>query len=248
MNTCPLRTYPGQILGHRWDGRPIYAIAGASPDGDGSARESGGSAEGGQTTEGAAAGGASSAATGADAGQQAAEGATEGEKPQKVEDLPDWAQKLVRDARKEAGDSRVAAKNAETELVQRLGKALGLVKDDEKADPEKLTQQIAAEQAEKRQAKVELAVFRTAGKHQGDPEALLDSRSFLAKVGELDPSAADFTAQVEAAVKTAVKDNPKLKAVQAAASSGVDHGGRPGERRTTQPKSLADAVAQSYGT
>lgn len=116
----------------------------------------------------------------------------------------------VSKARKEAGDSRAAAKtkaadDARAELAQTIGKALGLVADDEKADPAKLTEQLTATAADARQAKVELAVFRAAQAASADAAALLDSRSFLAKLADIDPSDG---AAVSAAVTEAVAANP----------------------------------------
>lgn len=118
----------------------------------------------------------------------------------------------VAKARKEAGDSRTTAKAqaaeaARNEMAQAVGKALGLIKDDETADPAKLTEQLSAVSSDARQAKVELAVFRAAQGVNADPSALLDSRSFLAKLADVDP--ADHLA-VAAAVGEAISENPSL--------------------------------------
>ncbi|WP_405204412.1 hypothetical protein OG795_15405 [[Kitasatospora] papulosa] len=118
------------------------------------------------------------------------------------------------EARKEAGKTRVTAKQqaadtARQELAQQIGKALGIVEDDQPADPAQLTQQLEAEQAKARQTAVELAVYRTAREAGGDPDALLDSRSFAASLADLDPT---DTAAVKAAVQAAVTANPKLAA------------------------------------
>jgi len=166
-------------------------------------------------------------------------------------DDPAALKAMIADLRKENGAARTTAKakaadEARTQLVTELGKALGLVKDGDNAPTaEQLAAQGQASQAEARQAKVELAVFRTAGTHQGDPNALLDSRTFLAKVADLDPADGEFQAKVDAAVKAAVAENPKLKASQVATRSGTDLTGGTGEGRTT-PKSLTDAAAAHY--
>jgi hypothetical protein len=169
----------------------------------------------------------------------------------KVEDLPDWAQKLIKDTRGEAAEHRTKATAAERKLTDQLdgiAKALGL-KEDEKTDPAKLASELTKAQDQARQTAVELAVYRSSAKHQGDPDALLDSRGFLAKLADLDPTDAKFAAKVETAIKDAVKDNPKLKAVQAAGSSSADHGaGGSGEGSKRTPKSLTDAVGGHYGT
>jgi hypothetical protein len=87
--------------------------------------------------------------------------------------------------------------------------------------PEELTKKLAEEQsrtkefeATARQREVELAVYKTAGKHGGDPDALLDSRGFANAVAKLDPASDTFAADVEKAVKQAVEANPKLAAKQ----------------------------------
>lgn len=247
--TTPLRTYPGQILGFRVDGRPIRAIAGGAPDDDAGDGAAAGASSTDSGQNGQSGTGSSSDTQNAAQGDQKGDQKDSGQAPQKVEDLPDWAQKVIRDARKDAGDSRTAAKKAEQDLVQRLGKSLGLIKDDEPADPAKLTEALTTAQTAQRQAQVELAVYRVAGKHQGDPDALLDSRSFLTKVAALDPTADDFAAKVEAAVKATVNANPKLRAVTTTGASSVDHTGhQSGTSRTERPRTLAEATAAHYGT
>ena len=165
----------------------------------------------------------------------------------KVEDLPEWAQKIIRDSRDEAGKARTTAKanaaaEARTALAQEIGKALGLVKDDETPDPAKLTEQLTATQAQARQAAIELAVYKAAGKHSGDPVAILDSRAFLASVQALDPNGSDFNTAVDAAIKAAVEGNPKLKATApAAGASTVQHAGGSGEAARTLDAQIEEA-------
>lgn len=115
----------------------------------------------------------------------------------------------VKTLRDEAAANRVKAKDAD-ERVAKILAALGL-KPDGKADPDELAKQHATASTDLRQSRIELAVFRTASKHQADADALLDSRTFLTGLADLDPSAADFGSKVEAAIKAAIKDNPKLK-------------------------------------
>ena len=165
----------------------------------------------------------------------------------KVEDLPEWAQKIIRDSRDEAGKARTTAKanaaaEARTALAQEIGKALGLVKDDETPDPAKLTEQLTATQAQARQAAIELAVYKAAGKHSGDPVAILDSRAFLASVQALDPNGSDFNTAVDAAIKAAVDGNPKLKSTApAAGASTVQHAGGSGEAARTLDAQIEEA-------
>ncbi|MCQ1951613.1 hypothetical protein NNX28_16975 [Arthrobacter sp. zg-Y859] len=147
----------------------------------------------------------------------------------KVESLPPAAQKLIRDLRKDDGDERVAKKTLDA-----IQKALNPdAKPEEKADPAQLTKLLSERDAETKQLKAELAVYRSAGKHGADPDALLDSRGFLAKIADLDPT--DSKA-ITKAITEAVNENPKLKAVQVAGSSGADFNGGSGEGAVTQAK------------
>lgn len=228
-------------LGYRKSGAPIWPILGGSETaGDGTAGVTGDGAQGGDTGQ-------------QSAGQQAASQQA-GEWDGKVESLPEPVQKMIRDLRTENGQRRTAltaAEQQQQDMVRALAKAAGVkLPDDEDngPDPAALTQQLTAAQQAQRQTAVELAVYRTAGKHSGDPDALLDSRSFLNAVADLDPAAPDFGSQVDAAVKNAVDSNPKLKSGRVPGASGVDHTGGSGESTVRTPRSLTDAVTGHYGT
>ncbi|MDQ0854787.1 hypothetical protein QFZ79_002898 [Arthrobacter sp. V4I6] len=144
----------------------------------------------------------------------------------KVESLPADAQKIIAGLRKEAGDERVAAKT-----LAAIQKALNPEAGDEKPDPVKLAALLSERDTEAKQAKTELAVYKAAAKAGADADALLDSRAFLAKIADLDPSK---TADIDKAIKEAVTNNPKLKTVQAAGASGSDFSGGSGEGAVTQ--------------
>jgi hypothetical protein len=157
----------------------------------------------------------------------------------KVESLPAAAQKVIADLRKEAGDERVAAKT-----LAAIQSALNPdAKAGEKPTAEALTKALTERDADAKQAKTELAVFRLAAKQGADADALLDSRAFLAKIAELDPTK---TADIEKAITAAVKDNPKLKTVQAAGASGANFTGGSGEG-ASKPTTIAGSVAAHYG-
>ena len=149
---------------------------------------------------------------------------------------PKWVQDLVNGLRKEAGDSRVnakqqAAEEARQEMAQEIGKALGLVKGTEEIDPKQLATQVQAAQAETADVRRELAVYRQAGKAGADPDALLDSNSFMRSIASVDPT---DDAKITAAITEAVKNNSKLSAgPRAGTKSGTDTGGT-GERATTK--------------
>ncbi|WP_086564924.1 hypothetical protein [Streptomyces africanus] len=112
------------------------------------------------------------------------------------------------------------AQEQQADLLKKVAAAFGLETGEEKPPtPEELTKQLTDAQARTkefedaaRQTQVELAVYKTAGKHGGDPDALLDSRGFANAIAKLDPTSDSFAAEVEKAVKAAVETNPKLAA------------------------------------
>lgn len=133
--------------------------------------------------------------------------------------------------RRENGKERVSAKqqaaeDAKAELAQTIGKALGLIKDDQPVDPAVLTAQLQQAQAASRMAEVKLSVYQNAG--DGDPVRLLDSQRFLESIKDVKP---DDTEAIKAAIKTAITDNPWLKAspAQAAGKGGTEFSGGTGE-------------------
>ncbi len=179
--------------------------------------------------------------------QQAAQGQQAAAWDGKVESLPQGAQDLIKQLRGENAAKRTAAKAAEDEAQAKIAaalKALGIETGTE--DPVKAAEQAKAErdaQAETaRAAQVQLAIYKSAAKAGADPEALLDSNSFLASLNGLDPN--DSKA-VEAAIKTAIDTNPKLKAVQVAGKSGPELNGGTGAQG--KPTTLEDAVAAKLG-
>lgn len=134
-------------------------------------------------------------------------------------------------ARQEAAKGRTTAKQrAADEAVQRvtqeIGRALGLVKDDEPADPQQLTRQLADAQAKARETAVELAVYRAAGEAGADPDALLDSRKFADAVANLDPADRDAIGK---AIRDAVEADQRLAAKQPTgpARGGAEFNGAP---------------------
>lgn len=150
----------------------------------------------------------------------------------KVESLPTGVQKLITDLRKDAGDERVAKKTLDA-----IQKALNPdAKAGEKPTADQLTKALTDRETEAREARAELAVYKAASKHGADADALLDSRGFLAKLKDIDPTDAKA---ITKAIEDAVKENPKLKAVLAAGQSGGDFsggtGGTPNPAATAKP-------------
>lgn len=98
------------------------------------------------------------------------------------------------------------AKENRTKLQQFDGIAKILAGDtDTPPDPQKLATDLAASQQATRETQIENAVLRTAGA-QG--AALVDSRSFMAKVTAFDPSAADFGTQIKDAIDAHIAQSP----------------------------------------
>jgi hypothetical protein len=236
---------PGAIIGYRKNGTPIRLIAGAS---EGPAEPAAPPAPPAPAPTAPATDPAPPAADPAPAsGQEPPAPAAEAVN---VEQLPAWAQKLIRDTRKEAADGRTKAKehsDALAALQQKsqqqldgIARALGLKP--EEATPEQILAERdaarAASEASARQARetaVELAVFRAATAAQVNGNALLDSRAFVRTLDGLDPAAADFGQRVSDAISAAVDANPSLKAAATAAPAAA--AARPAEPQsaTTAP-------------
>lgn len=154
-------------------------------------------------------------------------------------------------ARDEAAQNRIKAREATEQkdaLIQQLGKALGLIKDDdgkgEGPDAEALTKQIADEQAKATSAARELAVYKAAASNGADPAKLLDSRSFLSSIETVDHT--DDKA-VSAAIKDFVADHKDFALARAAGASTADTASGPGGGSAPKAEvSISDAVAAHY--
>lgn len=125
---------------------------------------------------------------------------------------PEKARAEIEKLRRENGAARTNAKAAAAEearnaLAQEIGKAIGLVKDNEPADPAQLAAQLTAQTDAAKQAQLELSVYRAASAAGADANALLDSRSFLQKVSGID---ATDSAAITAAITEAVAANSAL--------------------------------------
>lgn len=180
----------------------------------------------------------------------------------RMEDLPPGVQKHIKELRAEnatrrteSTESKKAREAAEkratdgddrfAKAVEAFTKAIGLTPevDEPQRSPEEL---LGEAQSNYKNARVELAVFRNAGEHDADPDALLDSTSFMKAVRELDPTADDFADQVADAIADAVERNPKLRAENERQSlfdqapSGGDFGGGPAERSGPDEWSVDD--------
>ena len=183
-------------------------------------------------------------------GQQGQQGSEQQPEAQRVEDLPEWAQKIIRDTRGEAAGNRTKANEAEQrqqEIVKAIAKAAGIEIPGEgnEPDPEQLTQQLSTTQQQARESAAELVVWRHASDLKVDAAAVTDSRAFERAIKDLDPASETFAEDVKKAATKAAEDNPKLKAARAAGASSVDHAGGSGET-PQRPTTLKDAVDAHY--
>lgn len=160
--------------------------------------------------------------------------------PQGIDALPEWAQKEIRDLRKESGGYRTkakeheqtaqelaAAKDAErNELVQQIAKTLGIAGSDEEQDPAKL---LEAAQAERDQTAQQLREYkqRDAIRTASDTAKITDPALLEAVLrsdnafNQLDINADDYGTQVAARIAETIELHPALAQV-APTASGVD--------------------------
>ncbi|GAA2825310.1 hypothetical protein RMN57_13215 [Kitasatospora sp. CM 4170] len=250
----PLASHPARtVLGWRRDGRPIYPIAGGNGEGEGAGGTGETGQDGGSQTPPTSQTPTPPAGTGRPASPAAA-GAGD-DQAATIARL----QKELASVRDEAAKARIAkqtaADAATTDLTQKLAKALGLVPDTTPPDPAELTKQIETQtgrighlEQQLRARQVELAVHARATALQTKPDALLDSRAFAKAIGDLDPAAGDFTAQLDAAIKAAADSNPNFRSVPQAGRSGADLTGGTGEATKQRPTTLGAAISGHYQT
>jgi hypothetical protein len=189
--------------------------------------QTGGSGDGARAGDRGGAGGGTG--TGSGSGGQSGGGQQNTDRRRKLEDLDrDELIEIARGYRGEAAEHRTGKREVEqtlTDLQRKVAAAFGIdVDGDGKPDPDKLAADLAKAQDTARMRSVELAVYRTAPESGADPAALLDSRTFLDSVSDLDPTAQDFTTRLGDKVTEAVKNNPRLSAGGGTNGSG----GRPG--------------------
>ncbi|MEV0619592.1 hypothetical protein AB0I81_40180 [Nonomuraea sp. NPDC050404] len=171
----------------------------------------------------------------------------------KSDDLEFWKKKAREQesrAKQNKRDADKAAADAKG-LLDKIAEAIGVKakNEDPKAVVETLTTKLSTTEGDLRSARVELAVYRAAGKAGGDADALLDSRGFLKALDALDPADDGFATAVKDAIKDAVKANPKLAAAEAKPKvprSGGDIPGAPGGGSKKPAGGLAGAIGNHY--
>ncbi|WP_067839699.1 hypothetical protein [Nocardia lijiangensis] len=118
-----------------------------------------------------------------------------------------------------------AAQQARDAMVQEIGRALGLV-GDENTDPEQviaeLTERASASDRKLRDYRIKDAIATAADTHRGDHKLLVPYLRGLGALDELDPDATDFTTRVDGLVAEAITTNPKLANTPTVERSGGD--------------------------
>lgn len=245
VRTHPLTGLPVLPIGTRRDGSPIWPIMGGSEDAG---------ADGGDGNEDGGDAGTDGDAGKADEGKdKAPAGETAEAKATRLE--AENARLRRENASDRTSAKTKAAEDAKAELAQTIGKALGLVKDGDKAPTvEELTAQLTEQtgktetaSAAHREAQAELVVWRNAAELGVDAAALTDSRAFAAAIKDLDPTDSKFAEDVKKAAQEAATSNPKLKSTQAAGKSGAELNGGSGEGANNKPKSMAEAINKRFG-
>lgn len=134
-------------------------------------------------------------------------------------------------------DKRQAFEQQLADMRAGFAKALG-IEQPEAMTPEQMTEKVTAAQKGEAEARRNLAVYQRAAGAGANPTALLDSASFLAAVGQVDPA---DPAAIDAAIRAAVESNPALAAQP---KSGAGWGDAMAGRNTQQPTD-ADSEALS---
>jgi hypothetical protein len=162
-------------------------------------------------------------------------------------------QRLRKAARGSKGQEDAPAPTGQAALLAKLAEAFGIdMGAGTTQDPPKAPAKDDSSANELRLAKVELAVYRVAGAAGADPDALLDSRSFLREIEDLDPTDSSFEKDIRDAAKAALGQNPSLRVKDGTGqrkppgkSGGDMAGGKaPGNQEFTDPQQrLAAAYA-----
>ncbi|MGD3112910.1 hypothetical protein [Streptomyces sp. YGL11-2] len=101
--------------------------------------------------------------------------------------------------------------------------------------------------SELRTARVELAAYKAAAEQGARADRLLNSRSFLDTVAQLDPADAKFGEQLNTAIRAVVEADPDLYRATPAVPGrgGAEFNGAPAA--PTKPATLHDAIAARLG-
>lgn len=110
---------------------------------------------------------------------------------------------MAENARDRVAGKAAAAAEARAELLKQISGS------DAPVDPAALQAQMQQRESESRALAAENNVLRLAPRAGADPDALVDSTTFMRDVAKLDPTAADYAVQLENLITTTVAANPK---------------------------------------
>ncbi|MCZ4505926.1 hypothetical protein O4273_24150 [Rhodococcus ruber] len=175
-------------------------------------------------------------------------------------DTPEAETDTPADEPEERTYTKAAAEASEKAIAERIGKALGLIpeENDQPVDPAVLLEQAAEREAqianERDAARAEIAAYRleqaltkAANNVDGDLDILVPYLRGTGALDKLDPTADDYNAHVAEIVTHAVEANAKLKKaapVAAPARSGGDLNGGTGAPKRG-PKSVEDFIREA---
>lgn len=154
--------------------------------------------------------------------------------------------KLRREGQRKADEARTARqeRDAARDTAQKISKLVNGESDDD-ADPDKLTERVTSLTDENRVLRVERAAERAVRKHDGDVDAVLDSRSFADELSKLDDTSDTFSDDLDGLVKKTVASSERYKAASSKPPRGGSGSGEHGGRKTDErPKSLRDAYGR----
>lgn len=136
----------------------------------------------------------------------------------KDELLGENGKKALESERTRANNAEKQARDLKTQLEDNTSKIDGILSalgiKDKDVDPDALARDLATERSTRSALAVENAVLRLAGRNGADPEALVDSRSFMEEVGKLDPADSDFSTRLTDAIKAKVDQSPSFRVQQ----------------------------------
>jgi hypothetical protein len=135
---------------------------------------------------------------------------------------------------------------ARASVLDELAQHLGLKPKD--VDPAQIGQELAAARVENASLRSQLEIGKAARKLDADEDTVAAVLTHKGALKDLDPTAADYSSKVEAAVKAAVEANPRLKntpgtPARTPGTSGPAAGGMGGGAGETARPSMRDAIA-----
>jgi hypothetical protein len=141
--------------------------------------------------------------------------------------------------------------NARNEVLDQIASALGLKP--KEVDPAAIGAELASAREENRALRAQLAIGSAARKLGGDEDLVAAWLAHKGKLKDLDPTAGDFGAKLEALIKIEIEANPKLKAEGSTASAvtpgrqaPINRGTNGGAGETTRPtmhQAITEAMA-----